>query len=678
MATDPNITSENVYIGLSPLTLDDVRNFCNTYIKPFAPYQDEKVYDTLINNLTEYYYNQTYFNIPSELKQIYEEANIDSAAIYDQLLIAIGVPAEIINTLSLSNKLIFLKTLSDFERYKGTISFFQKVAEAFADRLSIYELFIDFDGTNWVFKPVKVYLHDDMELNIASIPYATVQTAIPSLLLSEEQLTTLRDEEKIILPIKSNLLMLDNDLMSDSSVLYDVIVAVFLHTYKENYIDIYFIDDAKAVQLKTVYFLWFYLLTEYYGIPWTAFASTVLLRFAYGDIGFPSFIGTTPTTIDNLATIIARYDNIKIINSAERDYDNSQSLRDSLYQDISTAFYTFGDSEATTATDMYNELLIMNASLINYIDDRITNTSIGEKAEINLILTEIYSSLVLYSSMYSADEYFGEYVDYFLRYLPQVLINPENTASYTILFNLKPYHVELFSIYNTGVRCQDKFNQVFIDDETGLKFLQNLMAASVLSFSDDYFFSFDFSSESPLSILSSMNFSIFVNPPEDDEASNISDSETLESTMPINSTLNTSDDYLPELTFLPETTVSIISVAEFTNFAILPDEDVIPSDLEYIEIVTSNNSSATISDDYLPPDLIFSPESEISMISSAEFNEFVVLPNEEEIPLDSNTQDFRLVMASILSFSIDYLMQFNKDLISDITCIDLYEVTKVP
>ena len=623
VATDPNITSENVYIGLSPLTLDDVRNFCNTYIKPFAPYQEEKVYDTLINNLTEYYYNQTYFNIPSELKQIYEEANINSAAIYDQLLIAIGVPAEIINTLSLSNKLIFLKTLSDFERYKGTISFFQKVAEAFADRLSIYELFIDFDGTNWVFKPVKVYLHDEMELSLASIPYATVQTAVPSLLLSEEQLTSLYDEEKIILPIKSNLLMLDNDLMSDASVLYDVIVAVFLHTYKENYIDIYFVDDAKAVQLKTVYFLWFYLLTEYYGIPWTAFASTVLLRFAYGDIGFPSFIGTTPTTIDNLSTIIARYDNIKIINSAERDYDNSQSLRDSLYNDISTAFYTFSDSEATTATDMYNELLIMNASLINYIDDRITNTSIGEKAEINLILTEIYSSLVLYASMYSADAYFGQYVDYFLRYLPQVLINPENTASYTILFNLKPYHVELFSTYNTGVRCQDKFNQVFIDDETGLKFLQNLMAASVLSFSDDYFFSFDFSSESPLAILSSMNFNIFANLPDDDEASNISDSETLESTMPVNSSVNPSDDYIPDLELSKESPVSILSVSNFNT-------SIINTDLE----------DANLTDDA--------------------------------------PQDFRLVMASILSLSIDSLMQFDKDLVSDISCIDIYDVAKVP
>ena len=126
MSTDINGSSENESVGLSPLTLEDIRSFFNTYIKPFAPYQEEKVYDTIINNLTEYYYGQTYLNVPSELKQFVEEANFESPEIYNQLLIAIGVPEVIINNISFANKLIFLKTLADFERYKGTVSFFQK------------------------------------------------------------------------------------------------------------------------------------------------------------------------------------------------------------------------------------------------------------------------------------------------------------------------------------------------------------------------------------------------------------------------------------------------------------------------------------------------------------------------------------------------------------------------
>jgi hypothetical protein len=133
-------------------------------------------------------------------------------------------------------------------------------------------------------------------------------------------------------------------------------------------------------------------------------------------------------------------------------------------------------------------LVITNSVIITYINNRISNSSIGKQAEINLILTELYSSLLLYSSMYTGDMYFPQYVDYFLRYLPQVLINPENTTSHRILYNLKPYHVELYSIYNTGVRCQDKFNQVFIDDEKGLNFLCSLMNASVLTAADNHIF----------------------------------------------------------------------------------------------------------------------------------------------------------------------------------------------
>jgi len=498
---DINGSSENESIGLTPLTIDEVRNFFNTYIKPFSPYQDEKVYDTIINNLTEYYHTQMYLNVPSKLKQLYEEANFDSLEIYNLLLIAIGVPAAIINTISFNDKIIFLKTFSDFERHKGTISFFKKVGEAFGDKVSIYELFIDLEDSVWVFKPVMIYLNSDMILNTTSIPYETVQNYVPSLLLNTDQLDTLYEEEKVILPIKSNLILLDNDMVTNISVIYDVIVAIFLHTYKDNYIDLYFKDTVQAVQLKTIYFLWYYLLTDYNEISWTAFNPTNLLRFTYDDIGFPSFIGTTPTTIENLSLIIDRYTDIGIKNTTTRDVDNSLSERDELYKDISTAFYIFTDSSATTLEEMYDELKLMNMSLISYIDDRILNTSIGIKAEINLILSEIYSSLILYASGYNSDIYFSQYVDYFLKYLPQIRINPEDTVTHTIIYNLKPFHVELYNNNNIGLRIQDKFDQIFIDDEKESSILFKLIKASALSFSDEMLFEYEFTGISDITLL---------------------------------------------------------------------------------------------------------------------------------------------------------------------------------
>jgi hypothetical protein len=622
VATDPNVDSE--YVGLSPLSLDDIRNFFDSHIKPYAPYREEKVYNTLINTLSEYYYGQVYTVIPNELKQIYEDANFETPEIYNQLLIAIGVPQTIIDNISLADKLIFLKTLADFERYKGTISFFQKVAETFNDRVSIYELFIDRNSSgDWVFKPVKVYLNDDMSLNVNDIPYATLYNAVPTLLLSESQLTELYSNEQLILPIKSNLMLLDNDLMTDVSILYDIIVAIFLHEYKEDYIDIYFKDDAKTVQLKTIYYLWYYLLTRYYGIPWTAFAAQPMLRFIYGDVTFPAFIGSTPTTISELDKIIDRYNSIEIVSTATRDYDNCGTLRDEFYKDIADSFYTFSGGSAKTDTDMYNELLILNSALITYVDDRITNTSIGKQAEINLILTEIYSSLLLYASTYSGDIYFSQYVDYFLRYLPQVLINPENTTSYTILYNLKPYHVDLYSIANTGIRCQDKFNQVFIDDESNTNFLYQIMYASLLTFSDECLFNYVFNAESNVNLLNNFTFNVFASLPDEDEASNISDSNILDLIYPISSVENISDDDSNEIIFSPEISMPIISIFSQAN----------------VEIPTTDDESVDL--------------------------------------YDEAAMDYRTTITSILQTSTDYLMELNKDLVSDVICVESYTVTKV-
>jgi len=223
-----------------------------------------------------------------------------------------------------------------------------------------------------------------MSLNILDIPYSTLYDAVPSFLLTEEQLTTLYENEQLILPIKSNLMLLDNDLVTDVSILYDIIVAIFLHEYQDNYVDIYFKDEAKTIQLKTLYYLWYYLLTVYYGIPWEASAAKGMLKFIYSDTGFPSFIGSTPTTIDNLDKIIERYDNIEIVSTPLRDYDNRAVLRDEFYKDIADAFYTVSGTSTMTEVNMRNQLLIINPTLVTYIDDRIATTSVGEQAEVNL------------------------------------------------------------------------------------------------------------------------------------------------------------------------------------------------------------------------------------------------------------------------------------------------------
>jgi len=176
-------------------------------------------------------------------------------------------------------------------------------------------------------------------------------------------------------------------------------------------------------------------------------------------------------------------------------------------------------------------------------------------------------------------------------------------------------------VANSGVRVQDKFNQVYIDDETGLKFLYQIMQASALSFADDYLFNYIFNAESGINILGYANFNILT-ALSDDEASNISDSNEFNISYPIESSENVSDDYLPEIIFSAESPIPVISI------------------ISNIDIGMKIDDSADLFDEYIA--------------------------------------NFQSSITSILATSDDYLPYFDKNLVSDIVYMESYDVIKVP
>jgi len=116
------------------------------------------------------------------------------------------------------------------------------------------------------------------------------------------------------------------------------------------------------------------------------------------------------------------------------------------------------------------------------------------------------------------------------------------------LYNLKPYHVDLYSIANFGIRCQDKFNQVYIDDESNMSFLYQIMYASLLTFSDDCLFNYIFNAESNVNLLNNFTFNVLTSlPDEDDESTDLYDEATMDYKTTIASILQTATDYLMEL-----------------------------------------------------------------------------------------------------------------------------------
>jgi hypothetical protein len=79
----------------------------------------------------------------------------------------------------------------------------------------------------------------------------------------------------------------------------------------------------------------------------------------------------------------------------------------------------------------------------------------------------------------------------------------------------------------------------------------------------------------------------------------------------------------------------------------------------------------TSSDDYSFDSLLLK-ESALSMRSI--IPSFSVTMKENMEIIDNSNYNIKVAMADILVSSIDYVLQFNKDLISNVVCIDVFEI----
>jgi lysophospholipase L1-like esterase len=465
------VTFNNTAININPISKSILQEFFNTYLKEYPPYYDNPIFDVLLDNICNNYYNELYVDLPKDLQEIFYNLNIQNPKIYDYLLTSIGVPETIIKSISFLDKLIFLKSLNDFERYKGTLSFVSKLGTAFNDKVNIAELYIDYDKKleKWIMKPVFIFRYNmDVVEVFEEIDYIKVYNKVPSLLISEQQLSTLRDNQQLILPVKSNILLMDYNLSQNVSVLNDLIVVLYLHQYKEELYSIYFNDNTFLLSLKTIYLLWYYLLTLYYDCSWPAIPSINTILFNYTSPQFPTqILSYDVSNNDIIGQILTKYDNI----TTKSDFEEFNN-------EIHTKFIQIiSKQQEYTSKNLFINLSSMSEDITNYLTTRIlsiTNINLRQQ-ELILLFSEVFNSLKLYQSSIlkspatSDSSSKTKYISYLLDYLPQPLQDPTNTTTSIILTNLKPYHVELYNIYSDGIYCQDKFNELFIDDNFNIE-----------------------------------------------------------------------------------------------------------------------------------------------------------------------------------------------------------------
>lgn len=573
-------------------TFDNILEYFDSYILPFYPYKDSPVYKAVISFFIKYYIEILYNDQPAQFKLLYEE-QVMSKELIDFLLVSAGLPENLISELTVTSKFIIMKSFADFIRYKGTIKFFRSVGGSFNDRISYYELYIDYDGTYinpvgrylitledrkikngkyflisstendyyvwfnidngsvdpkienkhgieiklikdcsiadvaakiilelnetrefyvnvngqdiidvqlshsgnailfdpgnselnfnvinypkdngaWILRPKPVYIHPKMEKTEDVFKYSDAYNKIPTLLVSEDQLENLKQTDDIILPTKSNIILLDFTSTTDGSYLNTLFFSIIMEHIGADLFSVFFSGSSGTTTMsyKNAIFMWYYLVSKYYNktLEEVKLASHIVMGTGV----------TTDYILEDIPVIEADYDRIT----------NREELYDFYNRYISDRFSQIFGNIKPTLQSMSETFERADYDMYNYVTSRL-NSAENLKIEIQLLLDELYASIVLSFDRYKNNPVLSKYLPVILQFLTQVTTDIRGTDSYKLVYNLKPFHTEILDIARNKIEVDDKFNSLLLDDKDYSLFLLSL--AEILNISSTAIYKF--------------------------------------------------------------------------------------------------------------------------------------------------------------------------------------------
>ena len=450
------------------MKLEDLQEYFNLFVIEYLPFKDKDIYQTISSYLLDYYLPQSYSYIPAAFKAAFED-HIIPVEMYDSFLLSNGFPDYIVSNLLLNEKYTLIQSFMDFNRYKGTLESIRKVSDSFDDRFNIYELYINYIDTGisyeWVFVPILIYQNPALVDSVTgtTFNFEEIIYKAPHFLISKETLESLRLSENILLPIKTNLIMLDYKGFSQHSTLVPLYTATILNHFKDYTIILYLKDGQYKTSLKTFYKLWYYIFFKLYNISFIEFNNT-FINFNFNKSPFPF-------TLLDLFDIKSSYVNI-----------NNKDGLVQFQSEYIDKFKTFLIANSYTSEDLISSYqLDIPSGLLSYIDSKL-----GDRESNNIVLGELYNSLItwMYSLQTTYDEY-REFLQVFISQLPLINISLETTTSYMLINHFKPYHVEVvLNDFYDNLFMYDKFDSIWTNNKHWLNILIN--HASIDNISDKY------------------------------------------------------------------------------------------------------------------------------------------------------------------------------------------------
>jgi len=411
--------------------------------------------DLIKNNLIEDLYN----NIPDEIKSIYDTRNFTSSySATKKILSSIGIPENILDTLSATDLYKLIQSMSLFINNQSSYEFFNKILNMFEEEIYIAELFLAYDKNNdkvyltpkWINNPPP-----DIEKTYKVIDYAIAYEKIPELLITEDEWLNQIHKNNIVLPIRTNILLVVSNITYNISYLNNVISAILFNYLKTSSLFLYLQGSVFSIQFEDIIKLYYYIIALYNNLEYLTYNQPVNVTITI------SSNNTTLSSIDEIDQIVSKYDNVK-----------NKSTFQELVNYITANFRPINISQPVkyTFSDLESELYAKYPDLIKYLNS-LYNNSNDKKITLYQLLLDIKKSL--YQS-YPNVRYMTIFINTYLSNTFQPTNPGEDLNTLKIIQFYKPVDVLILDVFlkETILQIKDKFNSLYTDDK--FKILCNL------------------------------------------------------------------------------------------------------------------------------------------------------------------------------------------------------------
>jgi len=429
------------------MSYDNFRTFFDKNIKQYHPYSDNIFYSSFMSFLLDKFLKDSLSQIPMQFINLFENQLIKSD-IYDELLISLGYPEDIVSSLSVFYKKILLKKFSNYHKYKASISHFKEICEIFSEPVNLYELYITKKNDEYYFTPKNIYISNS-DLIVEDIKYDDIYNSVSNYFISKDVINNYYENKSILFPIKSNLLFFKLSETLDFSDVENLIISVVLYHFKDSNIIISAYDESFSITLNGISQLWNYLLNLYASkTPPTLITSTI----TYFDIGNTNNIYSLSNESE-FEVLIDEYNNIQNISDVYEFYNNY----------IIPNFSSFPAMQ-TTSIEEFKTLLLyfINYSLFEKIEEILSSSSNIEQ-EIFSLLSGILDSIRTWINN-SNDDLLKKYGKYIVKFFHLPFSSIDNSVIYKLIDFFKPYHTDIYVDKSYNIIYKSNTDNIILKD----------------------------------------------------------------------------------------------------------------------------------------------------------------------------------------------------------------------